>query len=98
MRVAMIVMAVAEMGVTLSVLLLRSEGIAARVSRPMRILVHLELFYALGPASAALCALITQFDTSPQGRKGKEKTVSITKLSFWGVRGSTAKVEPNTWA
>jgi len=64
MCVAMIVMAVAEMGVTLSVLLLRSEGIAARVSLPMRILVHLELFYALGPASAALCALITQFDTS----------------------------------
>jgi hypothetical protein len=64
MRVAMIVVAVAEMGVTLNVLLLRSEVIAARVSRPMRILVHLELFYALGPASAALCALITQFDTS----------------------------------
>jgi hypothetical protein len=63
MRLAMVVVGVAELG-TLNVLLLRSEGIAARVSRPMRMLLHLELFYALASASAALCALITQFDTS----------------------------------
>jgi hypothetical protein len=67
MRVAIIVVAVVELGVTVNVLLLRCEGIAVRVSRSMRMLVHPELFYALGAASAARSALITQFDTSLPG-------------------------------
>ena len=48
MRVARIVMPVAKMRMTVIV----------------GMLVHPELFYPLALASAAFCALITQFDTS----------------------------------
>lgn len=52
--VAVIVVAVIEMRMIVRVFLGRSGRIATLLFRGMRMRVHRELFYALGPASAAL--------------------------------------------
>ena len=59
---AMIVVAVP--GMRMIVFLLRSDGIAVLFPRSVRMLMHRELFYALGPAIAALVRAYYAFDTS----------------------------------
>jgi len=64
MHVSVITVGMPKMRVTL--LVLRFRRIASVQCRPVRMLLHPELFYAFKITRAALCRLITQFDTFPR--------------------------------